>query len=146
MIRLTRLAVALAALALIVGACAGGASPSPSRAPATPPPATQAPTVSIGGRYYLDPGNSRIIVITPVGENRYTIEEQLPASWPFKGTLEWVGGDRFAGPATFASGTKFRVEVERRPDGRLATQFVYISDDQGNPMNRIDPHELVPVS
>jgi len=120
--------------------------------PQPPPAATIAPAASvaagpdIGGRYYLDPGNSRIIVITPVGENRYTIEEQLPASWPFKGTLEWVGGDRFAGPATLASGTKFRVEVERRPDGRLATQFVYISDDQGNPMNRIDPHELVPVS
>ena len=120
-----------------------GPQPPPSpTAPAAPVPAGP----DIGGLYYLDPGNSRIIVITRIGENRYTIEEQLPASWPFKGTLEWIGGDRFEGPATFASGTKLRVEVERRPDGRLATRFLYISDDQGNPMTRIDPHELVPLS
>ena len=43
MIRSTRFAVALAVLALIVGACGAAASPSPSAAPATPPPATQAP-------------------------------------------------------------------------------------------------------
>jgi hypothetical protein len=116
--------------------------PTPTAAPAAPVPAGP----DIGGPYYLDPGNSRIIVITPAGENRYTIEEQLPASWPFKGTLEWVGGDRFEGPATFASGTEFRVELERRPDGWLATRFLYISDDQGNPLTRIDEHELVPAS
>ena len=126
--------------------------PPASIVPAASVPVASVPVASvpvgpdIGGRYYLDPGSSRIIVITPVGENRYTIEEQLPASWPFTGTLEWVNGDRFEGPATFASGTTFRVEVERKPDGRLTTLFDYISDDQGNPTNRTDPHELVPVS
>ena len=120
-------------------------------APASLAPSSEVPTASvpagpdIGGRYYLDPGSSRIIIITPVGANRYTIEEQRPADWPFTGTLEWVGGDSFAGQATFDSGTKFRVEMARNPDGRLATQFVYISDDQGSPMNRIDPHDLVPA-
>jgi len=43
MIRVTRPAMALAALALVVSACGGAASPSPSGAPATQPPATQPP-------------------------------------------------------------------------------------------------------
>ncbi len=125
-------------------------APQPTRTP-TPTP-TNAPVdpvaagPDIEGLYYLDPGNSRIIIISSAGENRYTIEEQLPANWPFKGTLEWVGGDRFEGPATFASGTTFRVELEQRPDGHLATRLIYISDDQGNPLDRVDPHELVPVN
>ncbi len=43
MIRVTRPAIALAALALVVSACGGAASPSPSGAPATQPSTSQPP-------------------------------------------------------------------------------------------------------
>ncbi len=124
------------------GLFGGETAPTQSESSAPEP---RAEPVDIGGEYYLDPGSPRILVLTPAGEGSYTIEEKLPASWPFKGTVTWVSGVRFDGPATFASGTTMRVSIVQNTDGTLATMFDYVSDDDGNPIERIDTHTLVPI-
>lgn len=93
----------------------------------------------IAGKYQLDPDNTRVIVITRVG-NDFTVEEQLPANWPFKATVKWVGDANFSGEGAFASGERLRVDITRRSSGLLDTKFVFISDP-----GRVDPHTLVPI-
>jgi len=116
-------------------------STPPLVAPGTP--STSAP--SIAGRYFLDPGNPRIIVITGDGADAFTIEEQEPASWPFRGRIEWVAGGHFDGIAQFKSGTRMRVIVTPMPNGELVTTFDYLTDDQGVTITRIDKHVLIPA-
>lgn len=93
----------------------------------------------IAGSYRLDPDNPRVIVITRVG-NAFTVEEQLPASWPFKATVKWVGEANFSGEGDFASGERIRVDITRLSGGLLDTKFVFLSDP-----GRVDPHTLVPI-
>jgi peptidoglycan hydrolase-like protein with peptidoglycan-binding domain len=107
--------------------------------------ALASPAPDIAGDYHLDPDNARVIVITAIGERTYRIEEQLPANWPFVGTLTWSGGDRYEGDATFAAGGTMHVVVERMSDGRLDTRFRFLTDADGQPSTRVDPHTLVPI-
>ena len=94
----------------------------------------------IAGSYRLDPDNPRVIVITRVG-NAFTVEERYPANWPFKATVNWTGDESFSGEGDFASGAHIRVDITRLPNGRLDTQFVFLTGDPG----RVDPHTLVPI-
>ena len=107
-------------------------------------PGTSAPNIE--GDYYLDPDNRRAIVLKSVGIDRYSIQEQLPAPWPFSGTLEWTSHGRFDGTATFDSGSRMRVTLEPMSDGTLLTSFDFITDDQGVSIERVDEHVLVPVN
>lgn len=93
----------------------------------------------IAGSYQLDPDNPRVIVITRVGDN-FTVEEDYPASWPFKATVTWLGDGKFSGEGKFSAGDRLRVDITRRPGGLLDTKFVFL-DDPG----RVDSHTLVPM-
>jgi hypothetical protein len=112
-------------------------SSTPAGPGATPPTSEQMP--DIAGNYHLDPDNPRVIVITRVGDD-FTVEEQLPASWPFKATVSWLGGATFSGEGSFASGDRLRVDITRRNSGLLDTEFVFLSDP-----GRVDAHTLVPL-
>lgn len=107
-------------------------------------PESSAP--DIGGDYYLDPGNSRVILLTRVGDDSYSIVERPPTSWPFSGTVGWTADGEFTGIATFDSGSRMRVTLEPMPDGTLLTSFAFITDDQGVSTTREDKHVLVPVN
>jgi hypothetical protein len=100
---------------------------------------------NIAGDYFLDPDNSRVILVKSVGQDSYSVEEQLPANWPFFGTVEWTGSNVFAGIATFDSGSRMRVTLEPMPDGTLYTQFDFVTNDQGVSIERVDEHLLTPI-
>jgi peptidoglycan hydrolase-like protein with peptidoglycan-binding domain len=102
------------------------------------------PVPAIAGEYFLDPDNPRIILITATGRQTYRIEEQLPASWPFTGTLTWTGDDRFEGDATFAGGSTMHVTLVHQSDHSLRTTFEFLTEN-GQPSDRVDRHVLVPV-
>lgn len=101
----------------------------------------------IAGDYHLDPDNPRVIIVSGIDgvDDAYTIEEELPASWPFKGSVEWTGDGTFDGTATFAAGDRMRVTLEPMPDGTLLTTFDFIHDRDGVSIERVDKHLLVPV-
>ena len=100
----------------------------------------------IAGDYHLDPDNPRVIIVRSTGvDDAYTIEEELPASWPFKGTIEWTDDGTFGGTATFAAGARMRVTLVPMPDGKLLTTFDFIHDNDGVTIEREDKHLLVPV-
>ncbi|MCP4965201.1 MAG: hypothetical protein GY926_08185 [bacterium] len=80
-----------------------------------------------------------IIVRSTGADDAYTIEEELPASWPFKGTIEWTDD------GTFAAGARMRVTLVPMPDGKLLTTFDFIHDNDGVTIKREDTHLLVPV-
>jgi hypothetical protein len=113
--------------------------PWQSATPAGPTSKVVAEMPDIAGRYRLDPDNPRVIVITRVG-TAFTVEEQLPASWPFKATVNWVGDAKFSGEGDFASGEQLRVDITRLSSGLLDTKFVFLSDP-----GRVDAHTLVPI-
>jgi hypothetical protein len=103
------------------------------------------PLVDIAGRYYLDAGASRFLTLVKTGRRSYSIESVRPDPWPLSDTITWVEDDRYEGDAVFDSGSRIRVVVTRLGDGRLDTEFRYVTDDTGNPTDRVDPHQLVPV-
>ena len=111
--------------------------------PATSVPVDEAP--EIGGAYYLDPGNPRIILVEDRGDDSYAVSEQLPANWPFSGTVGYVGDNTFTGTARFDAGATMQVTMEVMPDGKLLTSFDFLTDDQGVSIERVDEHLLVPV-
>lgn len=98
----------------------------------------------IDGRYYLDAGNQRTILVRLVDDDQYVISEELPADWPFDGTVTYSGVDTFEGEATFASGETMNVTMRVMPNGNLDTAFEF-TDVNGAPTGRIDPHVLVPA-
>jgi hypothetical protein len=147
-------AAGLIVAALITSGVLGDGDDGP---PVTPEPSEEAEVTSdavvdppdeapeIGGAYHLDPGNARIILVEERGNDSYAVSEQLPADWPFSGTVEFVGEDTFTGPAQFDAGATMQVTMVLVPDGKLVTTFDFETDNEGESIARVDEHLLVPV-
>jgi len=97
----------------------------------------------IDGRYNLDPGNPRIILVRRGEGDTYAISEELPADWPFAGSVSYTGDNTYEGDATFASGDTMNVTMLVMPNDHLDTAFEF-TDATGLPTGRVDHHELVP--
>ncbi len=97
----------------------------------------------MAGTYFMDNSPNRIIVLTSLGRDNYRMEE--PSSpWPWEGTARLDGG-RLSGEGGFRnSQARMRVEGVVRGDGSIVVAYKFLTDDRGQPTNRVDNHVWFP--
>jgi hypothetical protein len=118
--------------------------------PPDPPSSTGTPVISsqngnsafdISGTYLMDQLAHRVIIVTDLSGSSFRIEEPS-GSYPWHGTATLDGGS-LSGEAKFADSlVRIRVEGQIRADGSIKVQYIYLTDDQGNPRTgrRVDHH------
>jgi hypothetical protein len=92
----------------------------------------------IGGRYFMDGNPGRVIMITPLEDDLYRVEEPT-SPWPWSGaaklTRSWIDGiarfDKHLGT--------FMIHGEERSDGSIKVSYVFLTDKDNRLLDKIGP-------
>jgi hypothetical protein len=100
---------------------------------------------NIGGKYFMDQLEHRVIVVTKLAGDEYRIEEPS-GSWPWQGIARLDGGF-LSGEAQFRTSlATMKVEGNVRADRSIAIEYRFITDGDGKPAGgRVDRHVWYPA-